>query len=191
MSPVDCLETRSRPAAQSLAEEAPTAWARWYEEQQDEPKRLPGPLPTALLLLPLLLLSVGLRSTAWTPQEAPAAQARILLEVLVTEQGYRLRVTDVSVEGWPSPLDGGSRAPLLPSRQSYVYRTGPLAEADGLLPAAQDLLGGTVQPTVWLRGEDSIPWQQVLQAAEALEPLRPPDERGRGPLAHVALDVRP
>ncbi len=191
MSSGSCFETRTRPTAASLGEEAPTAWARWYEEQRGESKRLPGPIPTALLLVPLLLLSLGLRSSVSLSQEDPAAEARILLEVLVTERGYRLRVTDVSREGWPSPLAGGDRAPLLPSRQSYVYRTGPLAEADGLLSAAQDLLGGDVRPTVWLRGEDAIPWQQMLHAAEALEPLTPPDARGRRPLAHVALDVRP
>lgn len=173
-----------------------TAAARWYAEEVEatRPARLPGSLPTSLALLPLVILSLAIR--LGTPGAGPGAEAtpNILLDVLVTDSGYQLRVTDVALEGWPSPQRVASAVPLLEARRTYVYRIEGQDPSDALLAAAVDLLApsGEVHPRVWLRADDAIPWQQVLVAGQALEPLKGDDlPEDAGPLARVSVDARP
>lgn len=172
----------------------PTAAARWHAEQIEaaERARLPGPLPTSLALLPLLLASLLLRPAAAPSEDRPQEESPLLLDVLVTDTGYRLRVTDVTAEGWPPPQRSWEAAQLLEERRSYVYRIAGHDPSRALLAAARDLLGpeGRVPPRLWLRAEDAVPWEAVLEAGQALRPLHGA-EQDPSPLASVALDVRP
>jgi hypothetical protein len=173
-----------------------TAAARWYAEERavvERQQRVPGTLPTGIALLPLIVLALTVRLTTPPAPEATRAEPELLLEVLATDTGYRLRLTDVAVEGWPQPQRADGGAPLEQSRQTYVYRIAGQDPSASLLAAARDLLRGSGQrPRIWLRGEDQVPWEQLLVAGEALTPLRGDADRiDQGLLARVSVDARP
>jgi hypothetical protein len=190
------MSPASLPSAASPVERFETAAARWYaeERQATRPARIPGPLPTSLALLPLVVLSLAIRFGAPDVQTHASAEPSILLDVLVTDTGYQLRITDVTQEGWPHPQRVASVVPLLEARRTFVYRVDGQDPSGPLLAAAVDLLAptGEARPRVWLRADDAIPWDQVLTAGQALEPLKGGDlPENSGPLARVSLDVRP
>lgn len=164
-----------------------TAVGRWWDEQQRRPD--PGPGPALLVVLPLLVLTLLVRWAALSPAPAEVAEPRPpLLEVLVTETGWRLRVSDLRA-GWPAPQRADGVAALHEGRCTYVYRG---FSGDGpLLAAARDLVGPGTTPRVWLRAEDSVPWVRVLEAGEALSGLDAQARSDAGPLARVSVDARP
>lgn len=149
-------------------------------------------IPAFLALLPALAL------TGWTRLHWPAeAQVEViqeeqgpaLLEVLIVEGGYRLRVTDLHAEGWQPPLRSANHTPV-DDRQAFVAR------APGLPPhlvvdAALELLGDRRDPVIQLRAEDAIPWHRLVEAGEALEPLLGRALDTEGLLAGVLVDARP
>ena len=180
----------------SRADRFETAAARWYAEETEAGRspRLPGPLPTTLALLPLVVLSLAIRLGAPAEHAVGSVEPTILLDVLVTDTGYQLRVTDVTEDGWPHPQRVGSVVPLLEAGRTFVYRVDGQDPSGPLLAAAMDLLSptGEQNPRVWLRAGDAIPWDQVLVAGQALEPLKGDDlPQDAGPLARVSVDVRP
>ncbi len=188
--------TAPEPTAPDEGARFGTAAARWYAEEREatRPARLPGPLPTSLALLPLLVLSLAIRMAAPEAPAEPPVPPNILLEVLVTDTGYHLRVTDVAAEGWPSPQRSGAPVPLLEARRTHVYRFEGQDSSDALLAAALDLLAptGVAHPRVWLRADDAVPWAEVLVAGQALQPLKGDDlPDDAGPLARVSVDARP
>ena len=148
------------------AERFDTAAARWHAEEQEAKRaaRMPGPLPTTLALLPLLVLSLGMRLSVPAAEPYQDRAPSILLDVLVTDTGYQLRVTDVTEEGWPDPQRAASFVPLLEAGRTYVYRVEGQDPSSALIAAAKDLLAptGEARPRVWLRAEDEVPWDRVL-----------------------------
>jgi hypothetical protein len=149
-------------------------------------------IPAVLALLPALAL------TAWTrahwPDEAQvevvqeeAGQA--LLEVLIAEGGYRIRVTDLHAEGWQPPLRSANHTPVS-DRQTFVARA-PGLPAHLVMDAALELLGDRREPVIQLRAEDAIPWYRLVEAGEALEPLLGRTLESEGLLAGVLVDARP
>ncbi|MCP4871286.1 MAG: hypothetical protein GY898_21460 [Proteobacteria bacterium] len=146
-------------------------------------------MPALVVVLPLLVLTLLVRWAAMPPAPPePAEPPPPLLEVLVTETGWRLRVTDTRT-GWPEPQRADGLAELLEGRTTYVYRG---FDGDGpLLAAARDLVGSGVTPRVWLRAEDSVPWARVLESGETLSGLDARYRTDMGPLARVSVDVRP
>ncbi len=148
-------------------------------------------IPAFLALLPALAL------TGWTrlhwPVEAqapPAAeQGQALLEVLIAEGGYRLRVTDLDAQGWQAPLRSARHTPV-DERQTFVARA-PGLPAHLVVDAALELLGDRRDPVIQLRAEDAIPWHRLVEAGEALEPLLGRSLAQEGLLAGVLVDARP
>lgn len=192
MSTVSALD----PSLTMSPERFDTAAARWYAEEQEaaRPGRMLGPLPTTLALLPLVVLSLAIRFGAPDGHTGELAAPSILLDVLVTDTGYQLRVTDVAEEGWPSPQRAASVVPLSEARWTYVYRVAGQDPSGPLLAAALDLLAptGEPHPRVWLRADDAVPWDRVLVAGQALRPLKGDDlPEDAGPLARVSVDARP
>jgi hypothetical protein len=165
-----------------------TAVGRWWDERQARPQ--PGPGPAPLVVIPLLVLTLLVHwSTLPDPVDPPGEPLPPLLEVLVTETGWRLRITDPSAAGWPDPQRADGMAELRQGRCTYVYRG---FDGDGpLLAAARELLGPGVTPRVWVRAEDSVAWARVLEAGEALSGLDAGDWTDAGPLARVSVDARP
>lgn len=153
-------------------------------------------IPALLALLPALMLSGWTRAHFADRQaelEVEAAEqevpSRVVLEVLIAEGGYRLRISEPEREGWEPPLRTARRT-RLDGRETFVPR-GPGLPAARVLSAAEFLLGDNEQPRVQLRAEDAIPWAHVLEVGEALEPLlgRP---LGTGSLlAGMLVDARP
>ena len=149
-------------------------------------------VPAFLALLPALVL------TGWTrlhwPQESESEAVQeepgqALLEVLIAEGGYRLRVTDLHAQGWQPPLRSANHTPVS-DRQTFVAR------APGLPPhlvvdAALELLGDRRNPVIQLRAEDAIPWYRLVEAGEALEPVLGRSLDPEGLLAGVLVDARP
>jgi len=148
-------------------------------------------IPAFLALLPALAL------TAWTRAHWPAEvevveeaePGQALLEVLIAEGGYRLRVTDLHAEGWQPPLRSANHTPVS-ARQVFVARA-PGLPADLVVEAAMDLLGDRRDPVIQLRAEDAIPWHRLVEAGEALEPLLGRSLESEGLLAGVLVDARP
>lgn len=149
-------------------------------------------IPALLALLPALALSAWTRVyfapapvTAQAPQDAPSA---LVLEVLIAEGGYRLRVSDPA-DGWQAPLRTARRTRLA-AGETFVAR-GPGLPPDALLTAARGLLDGVEAPRVQLRAEDAMPWAAVLEAGAVLEPILGRDVAADSLLAGMLVDARP
>ena len=149
-------------------------------------------IPALLALLPALALSAWTRvhfapntAEALPPDEAPTA---LVLEVLIAEGGYRLRVSD-PVDGWQAPLRTARRTRLL-GGETFVAR-GPGLPPDALLVAARELLEGVESPRVQLRAEDAMPWAAVLEAGSVLEPILGREVAADSLLAGMLVDARP
>ena len=148
-------------------------------------------IPAFLALLPALAL------TGWTRAHWPAEAVEVvteepgqaLLEVLIAEGGYRLRVTDLSAEGWQPPLRSANHTPVGP-REIFVAR-GPGLPPYLVVDAALELLDARRDPVIQLRAEDAIPWHRLVEAGEALEPLLGRSLETEGLLAGVLVDARP
>lgn len=149
-------------------------------------------IPAILALLPALAL------TAWTrahwPANEPVEQiaeepGQALLEVLIAEGGYRLRVTDLDADGWQPPLRSANHTPVGP-HQVFVPRA-PGLPASLVVDAAVELLGDRTDPVIQLRAEDAIPWHRLVEAGEALEPLLGRSLETDRLLAGVLVDARP
>ncbi len=118
----------------ATSERSNTAVGRWWQEEET---RVPGPGPATLLVLPLIAITLLLRFAGAPPATAEAVAPRPLLEVLVTETGFRLRLTDVSVEGFPPPLRAEEQSfALVEGRTTYGYRTAGRGARSALLRAA-------------------------------------------------------
>jgi len=150
-------------------------------------------IPALLALLPALALSGWTRAHYLEPAPEPtvevSTETTVVLEVLITEGGYRLRVSEPDRQGWQPPLRTARRT-RLHARETFVPR-GPGLPPAVVAQAAASLLSEGEHPLVQLRAEDAIPWAQVLEAGEALEPLlgRPIDTASL--LAGMLVDARP
>ena len=152
-------------------------------------------LPALLALLPALVLSAWTRAHWEEPQsevEASAADrvpAEVVLEVLIAEGGYRLRVTRPDHQGLRLPLRSARRT-RLSTREAFIPRA-PGFPPDLVVTAALTLLREGESPLVQLRAEDSLPWARILEAGDALEPLLGSHRRAESQLAGLLLDARP
>ncbi|MCO4770425.1 MAG: hypothetical protein KDA24_10380 [Deltaproteobacteria bacterium] len=153
-------------------------------------------IPALLALLPALALSgwtrayIAEKHSALEPVvEVEDADRQVVLEVLIAEGGYRLRISEPEREGWQPPLRTARRT-RLDGRETFVA-LGPGLPPSRVVTAAEDLLEDGERPLVQLRAEDAIPWARVLEAGEALEPLlgRPLDTSSL--LAGMLVDARP
>jgi len=153
-------------------------------------------IPALIALLPALVLS-GWTRAHFANQEIETEVSEVgepipgevVLEVLIAEGGYRLRVSAPEIDGWEPPLRTARRT-WLDGQETFVPR-GPGLPPSRVLSAAEVLLGRNEQPRVQLRAEDSIPWADVIEAGEALEPLlgRPIDTEAL--MAGMLVDARP
>ena len=163
------------------------------DDRTNPSHRFTGMAVTVLALLPAMALAVWTRA-AWPDAAAFNSTAveepgPALLEVLVTEGGCRLRLTDLARDGWQPPMRPSPRTPL-DDRWTWVPRGPGLDEAGALVDAARRLTEPHRGIRVQLRGDDQAPWHLVVAAGQALAPLGGQVE-APSLLAGLLVDARP